>query len=71
MYYGFYKEKKLMIGSGAIEAAHRQVIQKRMKLSGQRWSMKGAQAILQLRVAKKSDKWNLVTERTKTGKVAA
>jgi len=32
----------LYIGSGAIEAAHRTVVQKRMKLSGQRWSEKAA-----------------------------
>ncbi|MEO8764779.1 MAG: hypothetical protein ABI416_10850 [Ginsengibacter sp.] len=35
-----------IIGSGAIESAHRTVIQKRMKLSGQRWSKCGAQNIL-------------------------
>ena len=71
MYYGFYKEKKLMIGSGAIEASHKQVIQKRLKLSGQRWSMNGAQAILQLRAAKKSDKWNAVTQIAQYGNYAA
>jgi len=32
-----------LIGSGAIESAHRTVIQKRMKLSGQRWTKKRAQ----------------------------
>jgi hypothetical protein len=71
MFYGFYKEKNLMIGSGAIEAAHREVVQKRMKLSGQRWSKKGVQAILQLRITKKSAKWNKVINIAKTGKVAA
>ena len=30
-----------IIGSGAIEAANREVVQKRMKLSGQRWSKIG------------------------------
>jgi hypothetical protein len=35
-----------IIGSGAIESAHRTVIQKRMKLSGQRWSYKGAENML-------------------------
>ncbi|MEE9373912.1 MAG: hypothetical protein V3V00_12750, partial [Saprospiraceae bacterium] len=38
-----------MIGSGAIESAHKTVIQRRMKLSGQRWSMKGAKNMLNLR----------------------
>jgi len=32
----------VLIDSGVIESAHRTVIQKRMKLSGQRWSTKGA-----------------------------
>jgi hypothetical protein len=32
-----------IIGSGAIEPAHRTLIQKRMKLSGQRWSRTGAE----------------------------
>lgn len=39
-----------IIGSGAIESAHRTVVQKRLKLSGQRWSKKGAQNMLNLRV---------------------
>ena len=43
-----------IIGSGAIESAHRTVIQKRMKPSGQRWSMVGAQNMLNLRVMNKN-----------------
>lgn len=49
-----------IIGSGAIEAAHRNVIQKRLKLSGQRWSKKGAQNILTLRCANLSETWAMV-----------
>ena len=49
-----------IIGSGAIEAANREVVQKRMKLSGQRWSKIGAQNMLTLRTTKLSDKWNKV-----------
>jgi hypothetical protein len=37
-------------GSGAIESAHRTVIQKRMKLSGQRWSTDGVKNMLRLRI---------------------
>lgn len=51
-----------IIGSGAIEAANRTVVQKRMKLSGQRWSSKGAQHMLNLRTANLSDNWNKVVE---------
>jgi hypothetical protein len=71
MYYGFYKEKKLFIGSGAIESAHREVIQQRLKRSGQRWSKPGAQQIAQLRVAKKSNHWQKVVNIAQYGKTAA
>jgi hypothetical protein len=54
--YGYFKQKGLLIGSGAIESAHRTVIQKRMKLSGQRWTISGAQQMLNLRVCYQSGK---------------
>jgi hypothetical protein len=61
-----YKRYKTMgaglIGSGAIESAHRTVIQKRMKQSGQRWSKKRAQNMLTLRCTRLSGKWNKVVQ---------
>lgn len=48
MKYRTFKLQGLMIGSGPIEAAHRHVIQQRMKLSGQRWTKQGAQQIASL-----------------------
>ena len=60
MQYKTYRDKGLMIGSGPIEAAHRSVIQQRMKLSGQKWSIKGANAIANLRCYRSSGAWNLV-----------
>ena len=62
MQYKTYLESKLLIGSGPIEAAHRSVIQQRMKLSGQKWSLKGANAIATLRCYNKSNAWVLVTK---------
>lgn len=63
MDYKQYRSKGTgIIGSGAIEAAHRTVIQKRMKLSGQRWGIEGAQNVLQLRAANLSDKWGHVID---------
>lgn len=56
-----------IIGSGAIESAHRTVIQKRMKLSGQRWSKQGAQNMLNLRVVKKNNQWGKIVEISKYG----
>lgn len=60
MDYKKYKEEGLLIGSGPMEAAHRHVIQCRMKLSGQRWTIKGAQQVVNLRVANKSSNWKQV-----------
>lgn len=60
MKYKTFKEKGWLIGSGAIEAANRHVIQQRMKLSGQRWTIPGAQQLINLRMAHKSDCWDTV-----------
>ena len=49
-----------IIGSGAIESAHRTVIQKRMKLSGQHWSKKGVKNMLRLRVFSMNKQWGKV-----------
>ncbi len=54
------------IGSGAIESAHRTVVQKRLKLSGQRWTKTGAQNMLQLRVTKMNNQWNNVIKLVQT-----
>jgi hypothetical protein len=55
-----------IIGSGAIESAHRTVVQKRMKLSGQRWGGIGAQNMLNLRVTYMNEKWENVITLVKT-----
>jgi len=60
MQYKEYLENGLFIGSGAIEAAHRTVVQCRLKRSGQRWSEWGAQNMLNLRVAHMSNQWHKV-----------
>jgi len=60
--YGLYKEQGLLFGSGAIESANRDIIQKRMKLSGQRWTLSGAQQMLNLRVCYKSGQSKILHE---------
>ena len=71
MDYKYYKTiGKGIIGSGAMESAHRTVIQCRMKLSGQRWSKKGLTNMLCLRTIKMNNQWNKVIEITKN-KMAA
>ena len=62
MQYHLFKAKGLQIGSGAIESAHKDVLQQRLKLSGQRWTTQGLKQMAQLRVVYKSGKWNKVRE---------
>ena len=71
MYYGSYRRRGLLIGSGPIEAAHRNVIQQRLKLAGQRWTQAGVQQVANLRVLRKSDRWQRVIALTRTKKLAA
>src|SRR5690606_36641305 len=54
-----------IIGSGAIESAHRTLIQRRLKQSGQRWGKAGAQNVLNLRMMSQSGKWNKVIQNIK------
>jgi hypothetical protein len=65
MNYKKYKEQGWHIGSGAIEASHRTLVQDRMKKSGQRWSDAGAQNMLNLRVCARSNRWHLVVNKLK------
>jgi len=65
MQYKTYLEQGYLIGSGPIESAHRHVVQHRLKLSGQRWSKPGAQAILQLRAYQKSNRWSELVDSIK------
>ena len=61
-----YKQYKTIgcgiIGSGAIESAHRTVIQKRMKQAGQRWSYNGATNMLRLRIFSMNKQWAKVID---------
>ncbi len=63
MDYQSYRQRGLLIGSGAIESANRTVVQKRLKRAGQRWSLTGAQQVLNLRVCWMSNRWYLVRNR--------
>lgn len=62
MRYKEFLEQGLIIGSGAMEAAHRNVLQQRLKLSGQRWTMDGLQQLTQLRVVYESNNWHRVKD---------
>lgn len=58
MRYSLFKEQGLFIGSGVIEAGCKNIIGKRLKQSGMRWSVKGANSIIALRCAIMSNKFN-------------
>jgi hypothetical protein len=60
MKYKTYRDQGMPIGSGTVEAAHRHVIQARLKRSGQRWILKGAQQVANLRTARYSGDWETV-----------
>ena len=49
MCYAEYRERKFFVGSGVVEAGCRTVIGQRLKQSGMRWSVRGANAIIALR----------------------
>ena len=62
MLYKSYRDRGLLIGSGPIESAHRFVLQKRMKQSGQKWTKKGGQAVSNLRIFHLNRQWDKVLE---------
>ncbi len=65
MSYRIFLKRGFLIGSGAIESAHRTVLQQRMKLSGQRWTKKGFQQMANIRATKKSGNWDRIINLTK------
>jgi len=60
MQYAAFRNRGLPIGSGITEAACKTVFTQRLKLSGMRWSIEGAQTILNLRVILLSGLWEEV-----------
>lgn len=58
MRYAEWKRAGYMIGSGVVEAACKTLVAQRLKLSGMRWSTKGAQAILTMRGWDQSERFD-------------
>lgn len=58
MRYAEWKRQGFMIGSGVVEAACKTLVAQRLKLSGMRWSSKGAQAILTMRGWDQSERFD-------------
>lgn len=62
MRYGKFRKLGLEIGSGAIESAHKTVVQSRMKQAGMRWSKENVQSMLSLRAKYMSGHWNEIVQ---------
>jgi hypothetical protein len=58
MRYDWLRSRGTLIGSGAMESVHAWVIQPRCRLPGMRWSVAGANAMLRLRCAWASGRWD-------------
>ena len=61
MKYDEYLEKRYPIASGVIEGACRHFVKDRMERSGMRWSIDGAQAMLDVRSTYLNDDWDQFT----------
>jgi hypothetical protein len=59
--------RKLPIGSGVVESGTRHIVQQRLKQSGMRWSLPGAQAVLNLRARHRSGQFEQYWENLATG----
>ena len=57
MAYDVYLAEGYPIGSGVVEGACKQLVKDRMELTGMRWSLPGAQAVLQLRAVELNGDW--------------
>lgn len=58
MHYKDFRNRKMTIGSGAMESVHAWVFQPRCRLPGMRWSVDGANAIIRLRCSWASGRWD-------------
>jgi Uncharacterised protein family (UPF0236) len=60
MRYARFRDLGLFVGSGAVEGGCKNVIGTRLKQSGMRWSLRGADAITHLRCQDASGTWNQI-----------
>jgi hypothetical protein len=67
MRYDEFRERSLFIGSGVVEAGCKTVIGRRLKQSGMRWTVRGANAIIALRCCQMSGLWEPYWETRSAG----
>lgn len=56
--YPFFQQRGYPIGSGAVESAHKQVVQRRMKQAGMRWAPHHVDPLLALRDLLSNGRWD-------------
>ncbi len=71
MRYAHFRTLGHFVGSGAVEAGCKAVVGQRLKLSGMRWSVRGAAGIVTLRSQEASGRWEEVWQRLGTQMSAA
>ena len=64
MRYAYFRDHRMFVGSGTVEAGCKAVIGQRLKLSGMRWNIPGATAILTLRCQQASNRWEHIWTRS-------
>jgi hypothetical protein len=67
MRYDVFRKEHFFVGSGVVEAGCRAVIGQRLKRSGMRWTVRGANAIIALRCCLLSGRWEEAWAKRLTG----
>jgi Uncharacterised protein family (UPF0236) len=57
MRYAEFRRRGLFVGSGVVEAGCKTIMGQRLKQSGMRWTVRGANAIIALRCCQVSNRW--------------
>jgi len=58
MRYGEFRRMGIFVGSGVVEAGCRSLVHQRLKQSGMRWSLRGAQSVIWLRCHQAGGRWD-------------
>ena len=67
MRYACFRSQGLFVGSGVVEAGCKTIIGQRLKQSGRRWTVRGANAIIALRCCQLSNRWEEFWEARSVG----
>ena len=67
MRYGRFRSQGLFVGSGVVEAGCKTVVGRRLKQSGMRWTVRGANAIIALRCCQLGGRWEEFWEARSAG----